>query len=258
MMEGIFICAAPHCLKSFLKKSDFEAHIHEAHASLLESHLAKEGAAESDAPKDATLKPESSTARGPARQPPISPSSSSQLNDPESRSRAHLQRENTLSKPKSSQSEQVITPEKNEFPFIYPPLPPHQPNFGMGMNMNQPLVPPQPFGNQQFFPNPYQLQMHDGGPDPGSLLGMPPSPWSMGLMGMPVQPQMQMGQGSMEGVSNPVDPSHGLAFLQGMHGDSSGDNKNILANLQMQLQLQMPMSIPPQMPPSSIQQHFNR
>jgi E3 ubiquitin-protein ligase Hakai len=252
MMEGIFICAAPHCLKSFIKKSDFEAHIHEAHGNLLESNLAKEGIAESDAPKDATLKPESSTVRGPARQPPISPTSSFQLNDPESRNRAHLERENTLSKPKPSQLEQVITPEKNELPFIYPPLPPYQPNFGMGMNMNQPMVLPQTFGNQQFFPNTFQVQMHDGGPDPGSLLGMPPSPWGMGLMGMPVQPQMQMGQGSMEGVGSPVDPSHGLAFLQGMHGD----NKNIVANLQMQLQ--MPMPIPSQMPPASIQQHFNR
>lgn len=256
-MEGILICAAPHCLKSFLKKSDFEAHIHEVHANLLDPNHAKEGAAESDAPKDPALKPESSTARGPARQPPISPTSSSHINDPESRNRAHLQRENTLPRLKSSQSEQGITPEKNDSPFIYPPLPPHQPNFGMGMNMNQQLVPPQAFGNQQFFPNPYQMQLHDGGPDPGSLLGMPPSPWGMGLMGMPVQPQMQMGQGSMDGVGNPVDPSHAqLAFLQGMHGDNSGDNKNILANLQMQLQ--MPMQVPPQMPPASMQQHFNR
>ncbi|KAJ1694136.1 hypothetical protein LUZ63_010834 [Rhynchospora breviuscula] len=255
MMEGIFICAAPHCLKSFLKKSDFEAHIHDAHANLLDSSHTKEGPTESDVPKDATLKPESSTARGPARQLPISPTSS-QINDPESR-RAHLQRENTLSKPKSSQSEQVITPEKMESPFIYPPLPPHQPNFGMGVNMNQQLLPPQAFGNQQFFPNPYQVQLPDGGPDPGSLLGMPPSPWGMGLMGMPVQQQMQMGHGSMEGVGNPMDPAHGIAFLQGMHGDNSGDNKNILANLQMQFQ--MPMSIPPpQMPPSSMQQHFSR
>lgn len=35
MMEGIFICAAPHCLRSFLKKPDFESHVHHLHASLL-------------------------------------------------------------------------------------------------------------------------------------------------------------------------------------------------------------------------------
>ncbi|XP_068641380.1 E3 ubiquitin-protein ligase HAKAI homolog [Aristolochia californica] len=36
MLEGIFICAAPHCLKSFPNKSDFEAHIHQNHAHLLQ------------------------------------------------------------------------------------------------------------------------------------------------------------------------------------------------------------------------------
>ncbi|XP_068636914.1 E3 ubiquitin-protein ligase HAKAI homolog [Aristolochia californica] len=36
MLEGIYICAAPHCLKSFLKKPDFEGHIHQNHAHLLQ------------------------------------------------------------------------------------------------------------------------------------------------------------------------------------------------------------------------------
>lgn len=49
MMEGIFICAAPHCLKSFLKNSEFEAHIYDNHADLLESNVVKEGVNESDA-----------------------------------------------------------------------------------------------------------------------------------------------------------------------------------------------------------------
>ncbi|KAL3531734.1 hypothetical protein ACH5RR_005255 [Cinchona calisaya] len=43
LMEGIFICAAPHCLKSFLKKSDFESHILETHADLLHPNAEKEG-----------------------------------------------------------------------------------------------------------------------------------------------------------------------------------------------------------------------
>ncbi|MCL7038948.1 hypothetical protein MKW94_023800 [Papaver nudicaule] len=49
MMEGIFICAAPHCLKSFLKRSEFEAHIHETHADLLQPNAEKEDGSESDA-----------------------------------------------------------------------------------------------------------------------------------------------------------------------------------------------------------------
>ncbi|GAB4830547.1 hypothetical protein Ancab_020311 [Ancistrocladus abbreviatus] len=48
MMEGIFICAAPHCLKSFLKKMEFESHIHECHADLLQPNLKKEEVNESD------------------------------------------------------------------------------------------------------------------------------------------------------------------------------------------------------------------
>ncbi|KAJ8498956.1 hypothetical protein OPV22_009508 [Ensete ventricosum] len=47
MMEGIFICAARNCLKSFLKQSDFESHIREAHADLQSN--TKEGGTENDA-----------------------------------------------------------------------------------------------------------------------------------------------------------------------------------------------------------------
>ncbi|KAL4587284.1 hypothetical protein LXL04_000152 [Taraxacum kok-saghyz] len=42
MMEGIFICAAPHCLKSFLKKTDFEAHVYAVHSDLVNPNAQKE------------------------------------------------------------------------------------------------------------------------------------------------------------------------------------------------------------------------
>lgn len=48
MMEGIFICAAPHCLKSFMKKPDFESHIQEIHSDLLQPNAEKEDGNESD------------------------------------------------------------------------------------------------------------------------------------------------------------------------------------------------------------------
>ncbi|KAI3878447.1 hypothetical protein MKX03_002066 [Papaver bracteatum] len=48
MMEGIYICTAPHCLRSFLKRSEFEAHIHETHADLLQPNSEKEDGNESD------------------------------------------------------------------------------------------------------------------------------------------------------------------------------------------------------------------
>nr|DAD19966.1 TPA_asm: hypothetical protein HUJ06_021429 [Nelumbo nucifera] len=59
MMEGIFICAAPHCLKSFLKRSEFESHIHESHADLLQPNIEKEDVNESDAFNAARLSTDS-------------------------------------------------------------------------------------------------------------------------------------------------------------------------------------------------------
>ncbi|KAF3535208.1 hypothetical protein F2Q69_00018252 [Brassica cretica] len=48
MMEGIFICAAPHCLRSFLKKPDFESHVHDLHGALLQPDAEKEEGNESE------------------------------------------------------------------------------------------------------------------------------------------------------------------------------------------------------------------
>ncbi|KAK1325152.1 hypothetical protein QJS10_CPA01g00009 [Acorus calamus] len=73
MMEGIFIRAAPHCLKSFLRRSEFEAHVHEMHADL-QTNAEKEVGSKADglnAPRPTSLDiyakqsahPESSTAR---------------------------------------------------------------------------------------------------------------------------------------------------------------------------------------------------
>lgn len=51
MLEGIFICAAPHCFKSFLKKMEFELHINETHWDLLQPVVEKNEAQEKDDPK---------------------------------------------------------------------------------------------------------------------------------------------------------------------------------------------------------------
>ncbi|CAI9098381.1 OLC1v1035014C1 [Oldenlandia corymbosa var. corymbosa] len=77
MMEGMIICAAPHCLKSFLKKSDFETHIQETHGDLLRSGAGKEG---NDSEVASTRKPagSDSTVQAPPRPPfPSHPSSQS-------------------------------------------------------------------------------------------------------------------------------------------------------------------------------------
>ncbi|XP_059305439.1 E3 ubiquitin-protein ligase HAKAI homolog [Lycium ferocissimum] len=81
LMEGIYICAAPHCLKSFLKKSEFESHIHENHSDLLHQTAEKDGNASESA---CARKPAASesTVQAPPR-PLFSPSSGSQVHDRE-------------------------------------------------------------------------------------------------------------------------------------------------------------------------------
>ncbi|GLJ17876.1 hypothetical protein SUGI_0312700 [Cryptomeria japonica] len=51
MLEGIFICAAPHCLKSFLKRMDFELHLIEIHSDLLQCIAEKDDLNEKDVMK---------------------------------------------------------------------------------------------------------------------------------------------------------------------------------------------------------------
>lgn len=81
MMEGIFICAAPHCLKSFLKRNEFEYHIHESHADLLQPYAEKEDGKESEIQSANHSSASDSTLRAPTR-PVFSPASSSQRQQP--------------------------------------------------------------------------------------------------------------------------------------------------------------------------------
>lgn len=92
MMEGIFICAAPHCLKSFLKSSEFEAHIHDSHADLLQPNAVKDEGNEYEVQSTKQPTASDSTVRAPPR-PVISPGSSSQLLDFEDKARRQQPRE---------------------------------------------------------------------------------------------------------------------------------------------------------------------
>ncbi|KAK4359179.1 hypothetical protein RND71_021408 [Anisodus tanguticus] len=80
LMEGIYICAAPHCLKSFLKKTEFESHIHENHSDLLNTAEKDGNASESVSARKAAAS--ESTVQAPPR-PLFSPSSGSQVHDRE-------------------------------------------------------------------------------------------------------------------------------------------------------------------------------
>ncbi|KAK6943560.1 hypothetical protein RJ641_024662 [Dillenia turbinata] len=98
MMEGIFICAAPHCLKSFLKRTEFESHIHSTHADLLQPNAEKEDRNDSEALSTKQCTASDSTVRAPPR-PIFSPNSSSQLHDRDDKARRQQPREPTPSRP---------------------------------------------------------------------------------------------------------------------------------------------------------------
>lgn len=92
MMEGIYICAAPHCLKSFLKKVEFESHIQDKHADLLRPNADREDGNESEAQSVRQPTASDSSARGPQR-PVFSPGSNSQPHEWEDKSRRQSMRE---------------------------------------------------------------------------------------------------------------------------------------------------------------------
>ncbi|KAI3474708.1 hypothetical protein Pfo_029893 [Paulownia fortunei] len=97
MMEGIFICAAPHCLKSFLKKSEFELHINEIHADLLHPSKEKEGN-ESEAISARKSSASDTTVQAPPR-PVFSPCSNTQVHDREDKTQRPQSRDQPPSRP---------------------------------------------------------------------------------------------------------------------------------------------------------------
>ncbi|KAG4152530.1 hypothetical protein ERO13_D04G128100v2 [Gossypium hirsutum] len=96
--ERIFICAAPHCLKSFLKKTEFESHIHENHAALIQPNAEKED--DKDSEVQSAKQPTGSDAavRGLPRSV-ISPGSNPLLHDTEDKARWQQPREQLPSRP---------------------------------------------------------------------------------------------------------------------------------------------------------------
>nr|AFK41930.1 unknown [Medicago truncatula] len=151
VMEGILICAAPHCLKSFLKRVDFESHIHEFHADLLRPNADKEDGNESGAQSVRQPTASDSTARGPLRQV-FSPGSNS--HDLEDRTRRQPPRDQAPSRPAMQQkppffgqqaqasgmavdprdSKGILTPQPMALPPPPPPPPAHmlKPNYYPG------------------------------------------------------------------------------------------------------------------------------
>ncbi|KAM7265464.1 hypothetical protein ACFE04_003147 [Oxalis oulophora] len=90
MMEGIYVCAAPHCLTSFLKRADFEAHIHNTHPDLLQPVADREDGNEQEALSTKQPTASDSTVRPNSRHG-FSPGSIPQLHDREDKAFRHQQ-----------------------------------------------------------------------------------------------------------------------------------------------------------------------
>lgn len=211
MMEGIFVCAAPHCLKSFLKKSDFESHINEIHADLLHPGKDREGN-ESEAMSARKPSMSESTVQAPPRQV-FSPNSNSQVHDREDKMQRPLSRDQHPSRPVVQPRPMTMAPYSGQAPnhpseqhpegnlsHAYDRVTPQnqfpQQNFdprGPGdlrqdsANPNSVMAPPQfgyapyaPDGPQLFFGAPYEIARQDCtpevGPGQGSMLGFQPAP----------------------------------------------------------------------------------
>ncbi|KAI3474172.1 hypothetical protein Pfo_028960 [Paulownia fortunei] len=266
MMEGIFICAAPHCLKSFLKKSEFELHINEIHADLLHPSKEKEGN-ESEAISARKSSASDTTVQAPPR-PVFSPCSNTQ-GPTTSRPVMQLrpmppfsgQAPNHPSEqhPDSNQSHVFDrAASQNRFPQqTFDP----QSQGGLRQDSGHsgsPSIWLSPYasdGTQQFFGAPYEMARPDSTPEAGSgqgsLLAVEhgASFWAFGTSsGIPR---------TTDGFMN-VDPQ-GRGFFQGDYGQNVGilpsnlpppaaANKGILAPQPL------PLPPPPPLPPPHLTQ----
>lgn len=226
MMEGIFICAAPHCLRSFIKKPDFEAHVHDLHATLLQPDADKEEDGNNESEVQSTKQQQSSasesTLRGPLRsqqqqQPSLHRSSS--LSKPQpgfGQAQSYPAAENDNSRPPGFET---ASPRPGvRFPDYGPPMNMMQPPPPSNMPMNQ-----NPFGfpsypatsdgsSQQYYNNsgaPFEMTKPEGGSSGGSEQGIrypnqnfqgsypppPPPPQSSWNPGMAPSQQVNKGQG---------------------------------------------------------------
>lgn len=193
MMEGIFICAAPHCLKSFLKKIDFEAHVHAVHADLINSTPQKDGneseavSARKPTTSDSTVQAptprpvQDGEERTPRSQPPPRPLVQPKLNQPQTDNRPH-----GFDGPMAGDQQQGII---SQAPYAQYPLNALQPpNFVVPVNPN--VMGPTSFGQPPYVGG----QAPEAGVEQGALLGYP-QPWNVGPNGAPFDPSMIMNQG---------------------------------------------------------------
>ncbi|KAL3639442.1 hypothetical protein CASFOL_017349 [Castilleja foliolosa] len=210
MMEGIFICAAPHCLKSFLKKRDFESHIHETHANLLNPTRENE-VNESEAMSARKPLASETTIQAPHR-PVFSPHLNSQVPARDDKTQHQHNRDQPLllgpvvqprpvppfsgQAPNHPSEQHTDGNQAHGFDRSASQNPFPQQTFdsqGQGVprqdsvNSNSVMAPSQfnyptytPDGSQQYFSAPYEIPRPDSTPEPGQGQGLlqvyPPGP----------------------------------------------------------------------------------
>ncbi|KAF3781474.1 hypothetical protein EJ110_NYTH36917, partial [Nymphaea thermarum] len=166
LLEGIFICAAPHCLKSFLKRSLFEAHINETHADLLQLNPDREDPANENDGFMATSRPSSASSDVHPKPPLLPEPSASRAQSrpiaPTSHTAGILSSERDDKARRSQPKEQLPPPPAvKQPPQLKPPLygrAPDQQVDSAQHNFDR-LPPPPPFNRFQQQQNNFDLPM---------------------------------------------------------------------------------------------------
>ncbi|KAK9057809.1 hypothetical protein SSX86_022647 [Deinandra increscens subsp. villosa] len=219
MMEGLFICAAPHCLKSFLKKTDFEAHVYSLHSDLVNSKPKKDG---NESEATSTKKPTSdSTVQAPLQRPAQDGEDRTQWSQPQPPTPIRPLMQPNPNPPTGFDGPPQMHIQQPNFDYPVTPLQP--PGFVVPGNLN--VMGPGSFGQPLYVGQ----QVPEAGVEQGSLLGYP-QPWNVGPNGQAFDPSMIMNQvGFFQGgppsqgvnANTPAPPPVPLPFGNFHGGDSS-------------------------------------
>ncbi|TMW86409.1 hypothetical protein EJD97_021418 [Solanum chilense] len=273
MLEGVYICAAPHCFKSFLKETEFESHIHEAHSDLLrlenDGNISESASARKPAASESTVQA--------APRPIFSPGSGSQAHDREDKGHHSQTRDQQLPRPFMQQKPPFTgsiqsQPLDQQFDSNPPPgfernrlpqqgfdaqgsFPVHMPQphgFAVPVSSNPNLA--HQFGYPQFAPEGAQpfygaasLEMPrldstpERGSEQGSLLGFPPG--AAGNRNFPENYPRPWNMGQLAGQSNlplPLSANRGLEGGQSSNSMDTRDSKGILMSQPASLQPPLP------------------
>ncbi|MFS8004783.1 putative transcription factor C2H2 family [Helianthus anomalus] len=217
MMEGMFLCAVPLCLKSFLNKDDFKAHVHAHHPDLRNSKPQKDGnepvAANTKEPKTSD-----STVQAPIPSPAQDGEDRTQWSLPEP-----LAPIRPLMQPNPKPNPPIALDRPNLTHM-------QQPNFEYPVTGLQPpaFVVPNVMGPGSFG-QPFYVgqQVPEAGVQQGSLLGYPQL-LNFGPNGQVFDPSMTMNQvGFLQGGP----PSQGMNANDGSGGSNLAANQSPAAPL---------------------------